>query len=271
MSFRYVPGAWDTDIKALVKAQGWEDDERHVGAAALKLLLVNASEHANDDAGGAFWPSISTIAHETSLDDRTVKAGLAKLMRLGLIAETRPSTQHFPTIYQLLVQRAGDAPRGGETPSLPPGVAVGQDEPGVASRPVRGGEPPSRGGEVTARGGEPPPDPEGSRIDPESIPNLESAQVPKKVTKTLTPDFIASMNAKYLSDFGSVEAIAEIIQDAVNHQAYGKRSDKQRYVDGWLRRDADKVKQNGGSHASTQRSPAGNQYRDAINFSPARR
>jgi hypothetical protein len=73
--------------------------------ATHRLVLLGIANHAGD--GGA-WPSVSTLAHYASVDDRTVQRAIQALVKLGEIRvgyqegghagmrpERRPNLYHF--------------------------------------------------------------------------------------------------------------------------------------------------------------------------------
>lgn len=149
MAFVFVPAVWDVDVSALLGSQGWASRERHVTAPAMKLVLLCLADHANEKQALA-WPSVETVAGRTGLDERTVRAALRKLVRLGLIEVADPSSRHRTTTYRLLLSRAGsrpsfDAMKGGDSP-VPVGdspVDGGQTASGKrATRPFREGSVP---------------------------------------------------------------------------------------------------------------------------------
>jgi len=78
--------------------------------------------------------------------------------------------------------------------------------------------------------------------------------------RKVTPEFIEEMVVKWAARLGGEQSVREHIADAMNHVAMKKRTDKQQYLDGWLRRDAEERSPNGKSQG---RAPAGRASSDS--------
>jgi hypothetical protein len=77
--------------------------------------------------------------------------------------------------------------------------------------------------------------------------------------RKVTSKFIEEMVVKWAPHLGGEQKVREHIADAMNHVAIKKRTDKQQYLDGWLRRDAE-----GGSNGKSQgHAPAGRASSDS--------
>jgi hypothetical protein len=76
--------------------------------------------------------------------------------------------------------------------------------------------------------------------------------VSKDTAKKVDDEFIQTMILKY-GNPTLPEPVRLEIADAVNHKAYDKRKNKQLYVDGWLRRWAERGSNNGKSGQNNQR------------------
>lgn len=70
----------------------------------------------------------------------------------------------------------------------------------------------------------------------------------------ITSEFIEKVALEWSLRLGGEEAVREIVQEAMNHKAMDKRKDKQLYILGWLRRDAERRAQ-GGSNGLSQGHP----------------
>uniref|UniRef100_A0A6M3L7Z9 Putative DNA binding, helix-turn-helix domain containing protein n=1 Tax=viral metagenome TaxID=1070528 RepID=A0A6M3L7Z9_9ZZZZ len=94
-----------------------------------KLVMLALAEHGGDD-GEHIFPSVERVALKTSLSERTVQRILKKLTEKGLLRIVAPSTRHFPTQYEIVVERCVKSPKwakletrtqmsGGVTPCHP--------------------------------------------------------------------------------------------------------------------------------------------------------
>jgi hypothetical protein len=79
--------------------------------------------------------------------------------------------------------------------------------------------------------------------DPVPIPapmeSTESGGTLSQKRVPITPKFIEEMVAEHAPKLGGAAKVRESIADAMNHIAMSKRHDKQLYLRGWLRRDAE--------------------------------
>jgi Helix-turn-helix domain len=95
-----------------------------------KLILMALARHGHRD-GTECRPSIATLAAKSSLDERNVRRGLARLAAAGWIVETAPPRQHRPAVYRIVVERLlarpGASAHPGASPDRAPAPALTPD------------------------------------------------------------------------------------------------------------------------------------------------
>ena len=106
-----------------VQAISWVIDQSKQKANSFIVLLMIAN-HAKSDGTGA-WPSISTLAKESRLGERTVQRAILKLAKSGELRVQRSKGPYGANLYDLPGVR------------LAPG-GVKRDSEGCQSGPVRG-------------------------------------------------------------------------------------------------------------------------------------
>ncbi len=82
------------------------------GRAARKLVAARLADRANKDTGGDIYLSKASIARDTGLSPRQVQRQIQDLLDLGVLAVTRPATQHRPTQYRMPIDRLRLLARG---------------------------------------------------------------------------------------------------------------------------------------------------------------
>lgn len=87
---------WDTDLET-----------------GEKIVLLTLADFANPD-GTSIWPSKGTIARRTSMSPRTVQTHLGALRDRGLIRIVKPSGQHRPNEYAIVVENLMRRIQGGQ-------------------------------------------------------------------------------------------------------------------------------------------------------------
>ena len=166
-----------------VQAMTWAMKQEIVTAPTPRHVLLCLANYAGEDGVGAF-PSVSRLARDTGMDERTVQRNLAKLEEAGLIVRGNPALaaaridrgDRRPNVWNLAME--ADAERGGtESPRRVNGVAAVQN--GVAL--------------VRERGGTAPPDP--------SI-NHQEEQDQKRAPKVPTPaELFPDVDPAHLRDW----------------------------------------------------------------------
>lgn len=79
-----------------------------ISAPARAVLFVLAW-YADAD-GSRAWPSVATLARQTSLSRRAVQMALSDLRSAGLASIIQPAVGQVPAVYRLDLTRASDAP-----------------------------------------------------------------------------------------------------------------------------------------------------------------
>ena len=230
----FCDGELQMSIKAMVWA--WAQDIE----ARDKLVLMPLADHADDD--GICWPGIKGVAVKNRISERAAQRHLANLQELGLLEVTpqyRPDGSRTTNLYRLVM-----------TPTSPPGV--------------KSNPPSDTASHLT---------PEVSLVtlaSPPGEPGVtgpvtlasphESPLNPHRTTKAVVEVdevFRTRMRAKYLDTLSEVD---ERINEALAHSQAGKYQNKQLYVQGWLRRDAEH-RNNGGADGKPRAGSAEDQRR----------
>ena len=134
-----------------------------VGNPLRKLVLIKLADNAND--AGECWPSISYIADQCEISDRSVQKHIQALSESGLLwIEFRKAEggKNKSNVYHLTLNNT--ASPGGESPAP-------------------GGESPAPGGESPAPGGESPAPMMGESPAPRTSHSLEPIKEPVKEPK----------------------------------------------------------------------------------------
>ncbi len=166
-----------------IQAMAWAMKQGIVTAPSPRHVLLCLANYAGEDGVGAF-PSVSRLARDTGMDERTVQRNLAKLEEAGLIVRGNPALaaaridrgDRRPNVWNLVMD--AESERGGtESPRCVNGVAAVQN--GVAL--------------VRERGGTVPPDP--------SI-NHQEEQDQKRAPKVPTPaELFPDVDPAHLRDW----------------------------------------------------------------------
>ena len=67
-----------------------------------KLVAIALADHCHDD-GSEARPSQATLVRKTGLSERSVRDALHELVKAGVMVVERPSGQHRPNCYMILV------------------------------------------------------------------------------------------------------------------------------------------------------------------------
>lgn len=86
------------------------------GSSSLKLILLSMADRA--DECNLCYPSIERLVTDTSLNKKTVQAGLISLVNLGLINDTgeRKGATKRVRVFSLNVSKNGNVPEKGNIP-----------------------------------------------------------------------------------------------------------------------------------------------------------
>lgn len=201
-------------------ALSWAMEQFDLGTSE-KMVLVVLANHHNAETGQCN-PSIPRIAHYSGCSDRTVQRSLSELIKQGRIAISTASrfdgsqTSHA---YDLLIGVSNCHPPVSQ--SHPPGATVSPLETvieTVVETPVA-------------------PAPSAKKKDERRITEVDD-------------EFLVKLHARFDPAFGST-GVDERIADAKAHPNWRKYTDKQQYLTGWLRRDADRNPQRNGHRPAT--------------------
>lgn len=193
---------------------------------ATKLVLMALADHADNE--GVCWPGVRSVAEKTRLSKEAVRYHLRILRRRGLVVSeerVREDGGHTSNTYRLPVNILTHPYQTVDTPPVTVEEgSIKQLIPMNRNRTVREPLPPVaplKGGASTANKREP----------------------PKAKTKpSVSEPFVVRMVQDY-SDLWSEQVVRERIAEALNHKAVFKAIDTQRYVQAWLRRDAETAKE----------------------------
>ncbi|CAM8184551.1 DnaT-like ssDNA-binding domain-containing protein [Enterobacter rongchengensis] len=86
------------------------------GSSSLKLILLSMADRA--DEYNLCYPSIERLVVDTSLNKKTVQAGLISLIDLGLISDTgeRKGATRRVRVFSLNIPKNGNVPEKGNIP-----------------------------------------------------------------------------------------------------------------------------------------------------------
>ena len=86
------------------------------GSSSLKLILLSMADRA--DEYNLCYPSIERLVTDTSLNKKTVQAGLISLIALGLISDTgeRKGATRRVRVFSLNIPKNGNVPEKGNVP-----------------------------------------------------------------------------------------------------------------------------------------------------------
>ncbi|MFS8283307.1 DnaT-like ssDNA-binding domain-containing protein [Escherichia coli] len=86
------------------------------GSSSLKLILLSMADRA--DEYNLCYPSIERLVVDTSLNKKTVQAGLISLISLGLISDTgeRKGATRRVRVFSLNIPKNGNVPEKGNIP-----------------------------------------------------------------------------------------------------------------------------------------------------------
>ncbi|ELH6290395.1 helix-turn-helix domain-containing protein [Escherichia coli] len=86
------------------------------GSSSLKLILLSMADRA--DEYNLCYPSIERLVVDTSLNKKTVQAGLISLIALGLISDTgeRKGATRRVRVFSLNIPKNGNVPEKGNIP-----------------------------------------------------------------------------------------------------------------------------------------------------------
>lgn len=209
------------------KALGWAWSQEM--PATIKMTLLAIADCHNEETGRCD-PSLAYIGKKAGLGRSSVSASLKSLKDAGLIRiaqNKREDGSLTSSSYSLTMDRIHQADGGS------PGNGQGQSSQwtGVVHQ-VDGGSPASGLQEPGIEPGKEP----GEK--PPFIPPLA-----QKRDTQITESFRAAMRQRFSSPLGAT--VDERIDEALGHKARLKYTDLQQYVQGWLRRDAERVSATG--------------------------
>ena len=86
------------------------------GSSSLKLILLSMADRA--DECNLCYPSIERLVVDTSLNKKTIQAGLISLIALGLISDTgeRKGATRRVRVFSLNIPKNGNVPEKGNIP-----------------------------------------------------------------------------------------------------------------------------------------------------------
>ncbi|EMJ3371306.1 helix-turn-helix domain-containing protein [Shigella dysenteriae] len=86
------------------------------GSSSLKLILLSMADRA--DEYNLCYPSIERLVTDTSLNKKTVQAGLITLIEMGLISDTgeRKGATRRVRVFSLNIPKNGNVPKIGNIP-----------------------------------------------------------------------------------------------------------------------------------------------------------
>lgn len=190
-----------------------------------KLVLLKLADCANDEGRNAF-PAVATIAADCGISDRTVQRTLRELEAAGRIAVERPSADHRPRCYALVIER-GDKLTGRH--SRQTGVTFTTYRGDTAMSPDPSVDPsvdPSINKTTRARAKTP-------------TPRTSETAVTKATNEPPDEAFVLQAVTRYGQALGGAAEVRAEIDAALNHVASLKAIDQRRYLWTWLRRAAE--------------------------------
>ena len=201
-----------------IPAISWAYSQRL--SAIPKMILIVLADHHNGETGQCN-PSVKRICEMAGVVQRTVENHIETLEHAGLVIvekRYRDDGSRTSNQYRLSLDGGFNSPGGEPTP--PPGA--------LHSPP---GEPTS----LLEPGREP-------GIEPGEKPPFIPPLAQKRDTQ-ITESFRAAMRQRFSSPLGAT--VDERIDEALGHKARLKYTDLQQYVQGWLRRDAERASATG--------------------------
>jgi hypothetical protein len=202
-----------------LKALAWTMEQTEgLSAVEKSVLWVLANSH--NEITGRCNPGLTRIAKFSCCADRTAMRAIASLEaqgRIVVVRETREDGTNKPNEYTL-VMNGGDKLSGGYGQS--DGVGTVRESPEtVRTESVK-----------------------------ETSSSAKASSSSKKVTESeskrvtaVDEGFISHMVERFGQALGGPAGIKERIGEAQAHASWRKYTDKQAYVTGWLRRDAERA------------------------------
>jgi len=222
------------------EATAWAKKTRGHTSAGQKLVLLILADYHNTEKGMA-WPSQRTLADDCEIPIRTIQHHLRTLEQTGFITTLQKGNQHSPSQYRLNFA----CTQSREPATSEPATIAHTPEPAISDivNPQPHTSEPATP-RITSRQ-EPPIEPTLSNRKKVSKSSSSPSGSPEGGTKTVEPlevsdEFRAKMAEKYLRYWGAERTVA-IIEDALNHKASRKWIKVERGVDGWLRREMERV------------------------------
>jgi hypothetical protein len=202
-----------------LKALAWTMEQtENLSAVEKSVLWVLANSH--NEITGRCNPGLTRIAKYACCADRTAMRAISSLEaqgRIVVVRETREDGTNKPNEYTL-VMNGGDKLSGGYGQS--DGVGTVRESPET----VR-----TESVEETAS----------SAIASSSSKKTADSEG-KRIT-TVDDEFVSRMVDRFGKALGGRLGINERIGEAKAHASWGKYTDKQAYITGWLRRDAERA------------------------------
>jgi hypothetical protein len=166
---------------------------------ATRLVALALADYADDKWSS--YPGIKKLAQKARISPRQAQRCIQELISLGELKVGYGQSQYGTNVYE--IQHLA---RRNVTPdNLPPltnqAEIVSDLSPKPSTKP--------------------------------SEENSEESSIKRRATR-ITEDFITRMITEHGERMGGEQAVRDAIQDSVDHVAYTKRSDKQRYVMNWL-------------------------------------
>jgi hypothetical protein len=207
------------------QATAWAKQTRGHGHGKQKMVLLMLAE-AHNAKRPTPWPSQARLSQDCEIPERSLRRHLQNLELEGFITVTKKGNQFQPTVYDLhfdtLESKSEPAKVSKVNRPIRASEAANLD---IVKRPISASEPVSP--RLT------------SLLEPTVEPTntkKEKSVKEKRVTEIDEP-FRQAMRDRFGSQLSDVE---ERIDEALGHKNANKWTDKQAYVRGWLRRDAER-------------------------------
>lgn len=184
--------------------------EESLEKGSALLLLLAIADHAHDDGTGAY-PSIQKLAEKSRMTTRNVQLLLRRLEADGELAIFPNEGPHGVNLYEIPF-------RGENFSGVKADVLAGEIQ-----------------GNILAK-----------RISPKPSRNHQRI-IPKEELLDVDENFRQKMRTKY---GGILQDIDDRIDEALGHVSAKKYPNKQLHVQGWLRRDAEKLRALGSTNGT---------------------
>jgi hypothetical protein len=199
------------------------------------LVLLAIADFADDN--GVAWPSVSTLGRKARLSETSIHRILRQLQEAGELRIEREAGPHGCNLYVVGGTGAKIAPGAvGDTGGVPPVAPKPSIEPSGVTSPGEG---------FATEVASPSPAPKGAKA---VFREKRKTQIP------FTEDDRQHLAEKYQDQ---LQDVGFHVDQALNHTASERTKSLPLYVDGWLRREADKPWRKGPASRNGAPAPAG--------------